>query len=89
MLSQKKLENLVCLQVDQEKKEKILSQNESVKVQNTKFTLKLIKNFGFDWLFKEKFIKRINFFNNSNNFYNSIQFLKNFDKGFKFLFQII
>mgnify|MGYP000211957049 FL=1 len=33
MLSQKKLENLVCLQVDQEKKEKILSQNESVKVQ--------------------------------------------------------
>ena len=86
MLSQKKLKNLVCLQVDQEKKQKILNQYESVKVQNTEFSLKLINNFGFDWLFKEKFIKRINFFNNSNNFYNSIQSLKNFDKGFKFLF---
>ena len=85
-LSQKKLEKLVILQVDREKKEQILNQSESIKIQNTQFALKLIKNFGFDWLFKEKFIKKINFFNNSNNFYNSIQFFKNFNKGYKFLF---
>ena len=85
-LSQKKMENLVCLQVEQKNKEKILEENVSVKIQNTKFILKLIKKFGFDWLFKENFIQKINFFNNSNSFYNSIQFLKDFDKGFKFLF---
>ena len=85
-LSQKKMENLVCLQVDQKNKEKILEENVSVKIQNTKFILKLINKFGFDWLFKENFIQKINFFNNSNSFYNSIQFLKDFDKGFKFLF---
>ena len=86
MLAQKKLENLVCLQVDQENKEKILKQNEFIKIQNTSFVKELIKKFGFDWLFKENFIKQINFFSNSNSFYNSIQFLKDFDKGFKFLF---
>ncbi len=86
MLSQKKMQNLVCLEVDHENKENILKQNDSVKIQNTEFSLKLIKKFGFDWLFKEHFIKKINFFNNSNNFYNSIQFLKELDKGFKFLF---
>ena len=85
-LSQKKMENLVCLQLEQKNKEKILEENVSVKIQNTKFILKLIKKFGFDWLFKENFIQKINFFNNSNSFYNSIQFLKDFDKGFKFLF---
>mgnify|MGYP001217098144 FL=1 len=85
-LSQKKMENLVCLQVEQKNKENILEENVSVKIQNTKFILKLIKKFGFDWLFKENFIQKINFFNNSNSFYNSIQFLKDFDKGFKFLF---
>ena len=85
-LSQKKMENLVCLQVEQKNKEKILEENVSVKIQNTKFILKLINKFGFDWLFKENFIQKINFFNNSNSFYNSIQFLKDFDKGFKFLF---
>ena len=85
-LSQKKMENLVCLQVEQKNKEKILEENVSVKIQNTKFILKLIKKFGFDWLFKENFIQKINFFNNTNSFYNSIQLLKDFDKGFKFLF---
>ena len=85
-LSQKKMENLVCLQVEQKNKENILEENVSVKIQNTKFILKLIKKFGFDWLFKENFIQKINFFNNSNSFYNSIQLLKDFDKGFKFLF---
>ena len=85
-LSQKKMENLVCLQVEQKNKEKILEENVSVKIQNTKFILKLINKFGFDWLFKENFIQKINFFNNSNSFYNSIQLLKDFDKGFKFLF---
>ena len=52
-LSQKKMENLVCLQVEQKNKEKILEENVSVKIQNTKFILKLIKKFGFDWKFKE------------------------------------
>ena len=85
-LSQKKMENLVCLQVEQKNKENILEENVSVKIQNTKFILKLINKFGFDWLFKENFIQKINFFNNSNSFYNSIQLLKDFDKGFKFLF---
>ena len=85
-LSEKKLSNFVCLQIDQENKEKILKENKFVKIQNSSFVKELIKKFGFDWLFKDNFFKKINFYSNSNNFYNSIQYLKNFDEGFKFLF---
>lgn len=85
-LSEKKLSNFVCLQIDKENKEKVLQENKSVKIQNSNFTKDLIKRFGFDWLFKDNFFKTINFYSNSNNFNNSIQYLKNFDKGFKFLF---
>ena len=85
-LSEKKLNNFVCLQIDQENKEKILKENKFVKIQNSSFVKELIKKFGFDWLFKDNFFKKINFYSNSNNFYNSIQYLKNFDEGFKFLF---
>jgi hypothetical protein len=85
-LSEKKLSNFVCLQIDKENKEKVLQENKSVKIQNSNFTKDLIKRFGFDWLFKDNFFKTINFYSNSNNFNNSIQYLKNFDEGFKFLF---
>ena len=85
-LSEKKLGNFVCLQINKEDKDKILQENKFVKVQNNNFVKELIKNFGFDWLFKDNFFNKINFYSNSNNFYNSIQYLKNFDKGFKFLF---
>ena len=85
-LSEKKLNNFVCLQIDQENKEKILKENKFVKIQNSNFVKELTKRFGFDWLFKDNFFKKINFYSNSNNFYNSIQYLKNFDEGFKFLF---
>ena len=85
-LSEKKLGNFVCLQINKEDKDKILQENKFVKVQNNNFVKELIRNFGFDWLFKDNFFNKINFYSNSNNFYNSIQYLKNFDKGFKFLF---
>ena len=84
-LSEKKLSNFVCLQIDQENKEKILKENKFVKIQNSSFVKELIKKFSFDWLFKDNFFKKINFYSNSNNFYNSIQYLKNFDEGFKLL----
>ena len=84
-LSEKKLSNFVCLQIDQENKEKILKENKFVKIQNSSFVKELIKKFGFDWLFKNNFFKKINFYSNSNNFYNSIKYLKNFDEGFKLL----
>ena len=84
-LSEKKLSNFVCLQIDQENKEKILKENKFVKIQNSSFVKELTKRFGFDWLFKDNFFKKINFYSNSNNFYNSIQYLKNFDEGFKLL----
>ena len=84
-LSEKKLSNFVCLQIDQENKEKILKENKFVKIQNGSFVKELIKSFGFDWLFKNNFFKKINFYSNSNNFYNSIKYLKNFDEGFELL----
>jgi len=81
----KMLDNLVCLQTDKDIKNRILEENDYIRVPNTNFTKELIKNFGFDWLLKDNFIKKINFFSSSNNFYSSTQYLKNQDQSFKLL----
>jgi len=67
-------------------KNKILEEFQYIKVPNTNLTEKLIKKFGFDWFFKDNFFKKINLYGNSNNFYNSTQYLKNLDRSFKLLF---
>ena len=81
----KMLDNLVCLQTDKESKEKILEENDYIKIPNTNFTKEMIKKFGFDWLLKYQFINKINFFSSSNSFYSSSQYLKNHDPAFKLL----
>ena len=48
----KMLNNLVCLQTDKESKEKIIEENDYIKLPNTSLTNELIKRFGFDWLLK-------------------------------------
>lgn len=84
-LSLKMLNKMVCLQTDQENKDRILEENDYIKVPNTNFTKELIKLFGFDWLLKNNFINKVNFFSSSNTYYSSIQYLKNLDPGFKLL----
>lgn len=79
------LDNLVCLQTDKETKQRILEENEFIKTPNNKLTKELIKRFGFDWLLKDNFKDKINFFSSSNNYYSSTQYLKNLDEGFKLL----
>jgi hypothetical protein len=79
------LDNLVCLQTDKETKQRILEENEFIKIPNNKLTKELIKRFGFDWLLKDNFKDKINYFSSSNNYYSSTQYLKNLDEGFKLL----
>ena len=81
----KMLNNLVCLQTDKESKEKIIEENDYIKLPNTNLTNELIKRFGFDWLLKSNFIDKINFFSSRNSYAFSSQYLKNFDQGFKLL----
>lgn len=81
----KMLDDLVCLQTDKENKEKILEENDYIKVPNNDFTKKLIKRFGFDWILKDNFINKINFFSSSNNYDSSKQYLKNRNKEFRLL----
>lgn len=85
-LATKKVNDLIYLQIDKESKNKILEEFQFIKVPNTNLTEKLIKKFGFDWFFKDNFFKKINLYGNSNNFYNSTQYLKNLDRSFKLLF---
>lgn len=81
----KMLNNLVCLQTDKESKEKIVEENDYIKLPNTSLTNELIKRFGFDWFLKSNFIDKINFFSSRNSYAFSSQYLKNFDQGFKLL----
>ena len=46
----------------------------------------MIKKFGFDWIFKTNFIRKINFYGNSSSYYYSLQYLKNLDENYKLLF---
>ena len=79
------LDNLVCLQTDKETKQRILEENKFIKIPNNKLTKELIKRFGFDWLLKDNFKDKINFFGSSNNFDTSVQYLKNLNQDFKIL----
>ena len=85
-LSLKKIENFVCLQINQELKELILEENKIIKIPNNDIASNLIKKFGFDWIFKANFIRKINFYGNSSSYYYSLQYLKNLDENYKLLF---
>jgi hypothetical protein len=85
-LSLKKIENFVCLQINQELKELILEENRIIKIPNNDIANNLIKKFGFDWIFKTNFIRKINFYGNSSSYYYSLQYLKNLDENYKLLF---
>ena len=85
-LSLKKIENFVCLQINQELKELILEENKIIKIPNNDIANNLIKKFGFDWIFKANFIRKINFYGNSSSYYYSLQYLKNLDENYKLLF---
>lgn len=85
-LSLKKIENFVCLQINQELKELILEENRIIKIPNNDIANNLIKKFGFDWIFKANFIRKINFYGNSSSYYYSLQYLKNLDENYKLLF---
>lgn len=85
-LSLKKIENFVCLQINQELKELILEENKIIKIPNNDIANNLIKKFGFDWIFKGNFIRKINFYGNSSSYYYSLQYLKNLDENYKLLF---
>ena len=85
-LSLKKIENFVCLQINQELKELILEENKIIKIPNNDIANNLIKKFGFDWIFNGNFIRKINFYGNSSSYYYSLQYLKNLDENYKLLF---
>ena len=85
-LSLKKIENFVCLQIDTKLKELILEENKIIKIPNNDIANNLIKKFGFDWIFKANFIRKINFYGNSSSYYYSLQYLKNLDENYKLLF---
>ena len=62
-------------------KELILEENKVIKIPNNDIANNLIKKFGFDWIFKDNFIRKINFYGNSSNYYySSTQYLKNLDE---------
>ena len=85
-LALKKLENFVCLQIDIKLKESIIEENKIIKIPNNDIANNLIKKFGFDWIFKDNFIKKINFYGNSSNYYYSLQYLKRLNENYKLLF---
>ena len=85
-LAIKKLENFVCLQIDTKLKELILEENKVIKIPNNDIACNLIKKFGFDWIFKDNFIRKINFYGNSSNYYYSLQYLKSLNENYKLLF---
>ena len=84
-LSLKTIKDFICLQVDSDKKQQIIHENEVIKIPNTNFTISLIDKFGFDWFLKDNFIKKINFFSNSSSYYYSLNYLNKLNTGYKLL----
>lgn len=85
-LSLKTIKDFICLQVDQDLKQKIIDENDVIKVPNTDFVISLVNKFGFDWFLKDNFIQKVNFFSNSSSYYYSLNYLNNLNKGYKTLF---
>ena len=62
-INSKVLDDIVCLNVEETLTKEIIEDNKFQKIHNTEFVQKLIKNFGFDWLYKDSFFFKIDYFN--------------------------
>jgi len=61
-ISKKSLETITYLKSEDKLIEKIIKENNFPKVPNTKFVLQIISIFGLDWIYKDNFFQKIDYF---------------------------
>lgn len=67
-LSEIKVKDIIFLETENELEKKEIIDNKCVKIDNLSSNINLIKDFGFDWLYKKSFFNKINYYNSLKSF---------------------
>ena len=84
-ISKKSLETITYLKSEDKLIEKIIKENNFPKVPNTKLVLQIISIFGLDWIYKDNFFQKIDYFSTVKAFSDAKQELAKKDSGFNLL----
>jgi len=82
---EKYLEDMVCLELEEELRKEVIKDNKFQKIPNTDLVLRLINNFGFDWLYNDSFFKKLDYFNTLGSYNQARQELSAINKDFKII----
>ena len=82
---EKTLEDMVCLELEDELRKEVIKDIKFQKIPNTDLVLKLINNFGFDWLYKDSFFIKLDYFNTLSSYNQARQELSVINTDFKII----